>query len=261
MRTILRRRLLLILLELWLPAVLVAAWWIWSASADAPFFPPLSDILDRFRQMWLFSLFVSDVLPSLRNLAIGFAIASLVGIALGILIGRMRWLRSLTEPLIHFMRSTPGVAIVPIFVLVLGFGASMKISIIAVSALFPTLIATIDGVRSVDPVLLDSARVYHLNRRQRVLQLLLPGAGPQIFAGLQVSLQTAFVVMIASEMLGSTQGIGALTLKAQQSFEVVDMWSGIVLLGVLGYLINVLFLVVRRRWLGWYDGLRKVANS
>jgi ABC-type nitrate/sulfonate/bicarbonate transport system permease component len=256
-----KRRLVLVAMELWLPAVVVAGWWIWSSHTTDPFFPPLPDILERFRQMWLFSLFGSDVLPSLRNLAIGFAIASVAGVALGMLVGRNVWLRALTEPLTHFMRSTPAVAIVPIFVLVLGFGASMKISIIAVAAVFPTLIATIDGVRSLDPALGDTVRVYRLSRRQRILQVLLPSAGPQIFAGLQVSLQTAFVVMIASEMLGSSQGIGALTLKAQQAFEVKDMWAGIVLLGVLGYLINLLFLLVRRRWLAWYDGARKVTNS
>ena len=106
------------------------------------------------------------------------------------------------------------------------------------------------------------ARVYGLdNRRQRVTKVLLPSAGPQIFAGLQVSLQVAFVVMIASEMLGSTEGIGALTLLAQQSFAVTDMWSGIVLLGLLGYLVNLLFLLARGRVLHWYDGARKAAKE
>jgi ABC-type nitrate/sulfonate/bicarbonate transport system permease component len=255
------RRLAVVGLEIWLPILVVAAWWVWSAGADSAFFPPLSDILHRFRELWLFAQFTSDVLPSLRNLAIGFAISAAAGIAVGLLVGRIGWLRSLTEPVVTFMRSTPAVAIVPIFVLVLGFGSSMKISIIAVAAFFPTLIATVDGVRSVDPVLMESVRVYQLSTRQRIFQVLLPSAGPQIFAGLQVSLQTAFVVMIASEMLGSSEGIGALTLKAQQSFQVQDMWAGIVLLGVLGYLINLLFLLVRRHWLGWYDGVRKAAKQ
>ena len=255
------RRLSLVALELWLPVVVLLGWWLWSAGAAEPFFPPLQEILTRFREMWLFEQFVSDVLPSLRNMVVGFAIASVVGIAAGLLLARVRILREALEPLMHFVRATPGVALVPIFILLLGFGPSMKISIIATAAVFPTIIATMDGVRSADPVLLDISRAYQLTRRQRVTQVLLPSAGPQIFAGLQVSLQVAFVVMIASEMLGSTEGIGALTLLAQQSFAVTDMWSGIVLLGLLGYLVNLLFLLARGRVLHWYDGARKAAKE
>jgi ABC-type nitrate/sulfonate/bicarbonate transport system permease component len=255
------RRLTLVALELWLPVVAVLAWWLWSASAAEPFFPPLREIVERFREMWLFDKFGSDVVPSLRNMAIGFGIASVLGIAIGMVLARVRLLREAFEPLMHFVRATPGVALVPIFILLLGFGPSMKISIIATAAVFPTIIATMDGVRSADPVLLDISRAYQLSRRQRVTKVLLPSAGPQIFAGLQVSLQVAFVVMIASEMLGSTQGIGALTLLAQQSFAVTDMWSGIVLLGLLGYLVNLLFLLVRSRVLHWYDGARKAAKE
>jgi ABC-type nitrate/sulfonate/bicarbonate transport system permease component len=255
------RRLWLVALELWLPVVVLIGWWVWSAGAAEPFFPPLQEILTRFREMWVFDQFVSDVLPSLRNMVVGFAIASVVGIAVGLLLARVRILREALEPLMHFVRATPGVALVPIFILLLGFGPSMKISIIATAAVFPTIIATMDGVRSADPVLLDISRAYQLTRRQRVTQVLLPSAGPQIFAGLQVSLQVAFVVMIASEMLGSTEGIGALTLLAQQSFAVTDMWSGIVLLGLLGYLVNLLFLLARGRVLHWYDGARKAAKE
>lgn len=255
------RRLGLFALEIWMPIVIVIAWWVWSVQAEDPFFPPLPEILQRFQEMWLFDLFVSDVLPSLRNLAIGFAIATVIGVLLGILLGRVRIMREMLEPLVHFMRSTPGVAMVPIFILILGFESSMKISIIAVSAVFPTLIATMDGVRSVDGTLLDTGRAYRLSGLQRVRHIYLPSASPQIFSGLQVSLQTAFVVMIASEMLGSTQGIGALTIKAQQSFQALDMWAGILLLGLLGYVINVLFLVVRGLWLSWYDESRKVASE
>ncbi len=255
------RRGRLLLLEIWLPVVLVGAWWVWSAQADQPFFPPLSEILAKFQQLWLFARWGSDVLPSLRNLALGYLVATVAGVAIGLLLARVRVVREAVEPLIHFFRSTPGVAMVPIFILVLGFGPAMKVSIIAVSAVFPTIIATMDGVRSTEPVLLDISRAYHLSTRQRLFQLLLPSAGPQILAGMQVSLQVAFIVMIASEMLGSTQGIGALTLLAQQSFEVTNMWAGILLLGVLGYLINLLFVLFRRRVLHWYEGSRSGANE
>lgn len=170
------------LTEIWLPVLIVAGWWAWSAQAGEAFFPPLANIVQRFREMWLFDLFLSDVVPSLTNLAIGFAIATAVGIAVGILLARNATIRIGVEPLLHFVRATPGVALVPIFILLLGFGASMKISIIAFSSVFPVIIATMDGVRSADPVLMDTTRAYQLTSRQRVLRVMLPGAGPQIFA-------------------------------------------------------------------------------
>jgi ABC-type nitrate/sulfonate/bicarbonate transport system permease component len=116
-------------------------------------------------------------------------------------------------------------------------------------------------VRALDPVLEDVARVTRLRRRERFFSVILPSAGPQVFAGLRVSLQVAFIVMISSEMLGSTQGIGFLTIQAQQSFAITDMWAGMLLLGVLGCLTNVAFLVVERRVLRWHHGMRAVAKA
>lgn len=248
MSAVLRR----LALAAWLPALLVVAWWQWSATAQQAFFPPLKDILVRFREMWLSDGFLVHVVPSLRNLAVGYAAAAVAGIAGGLLLALVAPLRRAAEPLLHFYRSIPPVALVPLFIVWLGFGTGQRITSIAVASLFPVLIATIDGVRAVDPVLKDTAAVYHLTPRQRVVDVLLPGASPQIFAGLQLGLQVAFVVMIASEMLGAGEGIGAQTILAQQSFLVTDMWAGIVLLGVLGYLVNLVFDLVERRVLRWY---------
>lgn len=239
-------------LAAWLPVALLTLWWTWSAGAGEAFFPPLQQILVRFQEMWLSDGFATHVVPSLRNLATGYGVAVVVGIAGGLLLARVAVVRRAVEPLIHFYRAIPPVALVPLFIVLMGFGTEQRVTSIAVAATFPTLIATIDGVRAVDPVLLDTASMYHLSRRQMVVDVLLPGASPQIFAGLQVSLQSAFVVMIASEMLGASEGIGAQTILAQQSFLVTDMWAGIVLLGVIGYLTNLAFDVVERRVLRWY---------
>src|SRR4051794_12081478 len=220
------RRLRIIGLELWLPVLLVAIWWAWSASAGSTFYPPLSDIFQRFHELWLFDRVGSDVWPTLRNMLLGYGIASVAGIALGVAIARVRLLREATRPLLYFANSVPPIALIPIAIVLLGFGASTRVIVIAFSALFPTLLATVDGVRALDPVLEDVSRVTRLRWRQRFFSVVLPSAGPQIFAGMRVSLQVAFIVMISSEMLGSTQGIGFLTIQAQQSFAITDMWAG-----------------------------------
>lgn len=234
------------------PVLLLALWWVVSAQSTNPFFPPLQRILVRFQELWLFARVQTDVIPSLKNLLYGFALSIIIGIGLGFILALVRPLRLLCEPLLHFIRSVPPVALIPIFITLIGFGDDMRILSIALAALFPTLIATMDGVRAVDSTLKDVSKVYRLAPVERFMQVYLPSTAPQIFSGLQVSLQVSFIVMIASEMLGSPNGIGALTLSAQQSFLSADMWAGVLLLGVLGFVINKIFDVVRRRVLAWY---------
>ena len=251
----------LITIEVLVPVILVATWWTASADSANPFFPPLSTIVERFQQLWLFAHFASDVLPSLGNLLAGFAIGGVVGIALGVVLGIGKVLSGLFAPVINFWRAIPPVALVPIFVALLGFGNEVRILTIALASVFPTLISTLDGLRALDPQLRDVCRMYGLTRRERLLNVYLPAASPRIASGLQVSLQTAFVVMIASEMLGSSYGIGALTLLAQQTFATADMWAGIILLGVLGYVLNLLFNVIRDRVLQWYVRSQKIGKE
>ncbi|MGH3519495.1 MAG: ABC transporter permease [Haloechinothrix sp.] len=248
-------------IELWLPVLIIVAWWNWSASADLAFYPPLSEILQRFRELWLFDRFFTDVLPSLRNMLIGYAVSVIIGVGLGIVVAQVRIARNALEPLVHFLRSIPPVALVPIAILVLGFGADMKMAIIAFSAVFSTLIATLDGVRAADPLLDEVSKVYRISGRDRLFKVILPSAAPQILGGLQVSLQIAFVVMITSEMLASTEGIGYLTILAQQTFAITDMWAGMLLLGALGYLFNLAFTLAERRVLHWHIGMRAQATT
>lgn len=256
-----RRRAILLSLGIGTPMLVVVLWWTLSANSTNTFFPPLQEILVHFQQLWLFDHFASDVVPSLRNLVVGYAIAVVVGVGVGFVIALVPVARALIEPPVHFLRSIPPVALIPIFISLIGFGVEMRISTIALSALFPTLIATIDGIRSVDSGLVDVGAVYRLGWRDKVTAVYLPAAGPRIAAGMQVSLQVAFIVMIASEMLGPSAGIGAMTLLAQQSFMITDMWAGILLLGVIGFVANMIFEILKRRVLAWYYGARKLERA
>ncbi len=236
------------------PIVLVLMWWWGSAGSTNPYFPPLQTILQRFQALWLFENFVSDVLPSLGNLVVSFMIAVVLGVSVGVLLGLNRTASALLDPVIHFWRAIPPVALVPIIVALFGFGDDARVLSITIAAIFPTLIATVDGLRAIEPLVKDMSRIYQLTRWERIRDVYLPAAGPRIATGMQVSLQTAFVVMIASEMLGSATGIGAKTLLAQQSFAIADMWAGILLLGIIGFVANTVFEVVQRRALHWYFG-------
>nr|WP_196837138.1 ABC transporter permease [Zhihengliuella flava] len=232
-----------------------------SANSTNAFFPPLSTILERFQELWLFDRFASDVLPSLQNLLTGYLIAVVLGVLLGFVIATVPVLRAMFEPALHFIRGIPPVALIPILITLIGFGQEMRVTSIVLAATFPTMISTIDGIRAVDTGLKDVCSVYRLTRGERLLRVYLPSAGPQIAAGMQVSLQVGFIVMIASEMLGSSQGIGAMTLLAQQSFLSADMWAGILLLGFLGFAANLVFEAVRSRALAWYIGSKRQEHA
>ena len=173
----------------------------------------------------------SDVVPSLVRLGLGYAIACFVAIALGLALGLSRPLRRALDPVVQFLRSIPPPALLPFGILVLGVGNSMKVFIIAFVCVWPVLLNTIDGVAGVDPTLRETARVYGIGARDRVLRVMLPAAAPQIFAGMRTSLSLALILMVISEMVASTNGIGYFVLQSQRSFAIPEMWSGILLLG------------------------------
>jgi ABC-type nitrate/sulfonate/bicarbonate transport system permease component len=125
--------------------------------------------------------------------------------------------------------------------------------------LWPVLLNTIDGVTGIDPTLRETARVYGVGGRDRLRRIVLPAASPQIFAGMRTSLSLALILMVISEMVASTNGIGFFVLQSQRSFAIPEMWSGILLLGLLGYALNLIFVVVERRVLAWHRGARASA--
>jgi ABC-type nitrate/sulfonate/bicarbonate transport system permease component len=239
-------------LSLVVPVTAVVVWWTLSADSTSPFYPPLETILENFRETWLFAHMGSDVVPSLVRLALGYLVAIVAGISLGVLFGRLRTLDLAFQPTVQFARSIPATGLVPVAIVLMGIGDAPKIWLIAFVCVFPILLNTIDGVRGIDRGLEDVGRTFRLTRRQRIAAIQVPSAAPQIFAGMRIALSLAFIMMIVSEMVGATSGIGFVTLNAQQSFQVPLMWSGMILLAILGASLNVLFMLVERRVLRWH---------
>ena len=238
--------------EIWLPIVLIIAWLVLSAGSKSFYFPSLSSILHRTREVWFFNGIVENMLPSLIRILAGFGLGLLGGVVVGTMLGLLPRIEGAIRPLLEFLRSTPGVALLPIAVIFLGIGDGMKIFMIALASMWPILLNTIDGVRSVEPVLLQVARSYRLTLADRVRFIYIPNAAPQIFAGARVSLAIAAVVMVVTELIGSPGGIGYFILDSQRSFKILDMWSGIVMLGVLGFLLNLGFRLVEAHVLAWH---------
>ena len=248
-------------LQICVPAALVALWWFASADSKSFYFPPLADILQAFKDDWLFRRVPGDLAPSLARLLAGYALAIAAGVSLGLLIGLSPILSAMTSAVLDYFRSMPSVVLIPFGILVFGIGTSMKVFVIAFGAVWPILLNTVDGVRGVDGQMLDMARSFQIGRRDRILRIILPAASPQIFAGMRASLSIAVIMMVISEMMTSTDGVGFAALQAQRSFAIKEMWASILLLGLLGYVLNLLFDVLERRALGWHRGMRVQARQ
>lgn len=243
------------------PVAALALWWVLSAGSDSFFFPPLSRILDAFASTWIGPAFTSDVVPSLARLGAGYVMALIVGIAAGGFIGAWPPLRKFLEPVLEFIRAIPVPVLVPILMLFAGIGDTMKVLVVAIGSVWPILLNTVEGVRNVDDVLRETATTYRMSRWRRVTHLILPGASPQIMAGARQALSLAIIVMVISEMFAASNGLGFKILQFQQTFAVPEMWSGILLLGIIGVVLAMIFRVVEATVLRWYEGIRKAERG
>jgi ABC-type nitrate/sulfonate/bicarbonate transport system permease component len=253
---------------LWRWVVLVAgvgAWQLWASGHHSPFFPPPSAILARMYHLWfsgpasrlfLTPIATGNLLPSLWRTLAGLAIATVIGVPLGIAIGRSRAISGYLEPLLQFGRALPVVTLAPVFLALFKIGNQMEIATIAFGTIWPILLNTIDGASSVDPVQLETARAFRLSGGQRLSRLIIPSALPKIFTGFRLSLSLALILMVFSELVGSSNGIGYEMLNAQNSFDLTELWCTIVLLGILGYLLNAILNGAQRKVLGWHRGAR-----
>jgi len=246
--------------------LLVVLWEVAAVRASSMFFPPPLTIAAHAFSMWFSGpadkLFLSsyvyhDVVPSVARLIAGWAIAVAAGVALGAAIGRSRLLARLLMPSIEFLRSLPGPALIPIFLVLLGTEAEMRIALIAFGSVWPILLNTIEGVSTIDAVQVAAARVFKLPTRARIVRVIIPSALPKIFAGMRIALSISVILMVVSELVASTNGIGHQISEAQTLFKLRDMWAGIMLLAILGLSLNGLFSLLERRVLHWHRGARR----
>lgn len=251
--------------------VVVGLWQLVTTTVVAadyePYFPPPSTVARTLYETWfsgpvsrafLTPTAIDHLLPSLGRLLGGWALAAVIGISAGVALGRSKRAIEYVQPVIHFARSIPATTLIPVFIVLFGFSTTMRVSVIIFGVLWPVLLNAMDGARKVEPAYLDIARVFRLSRPVRLLLIIVPAAAPRIFAGLRISLSLSIILMVTSELIGATDGIGFFLSNAKKSFQLPEMWSAIVLLGALGYLLNTALLVFERRILGWYHNTEEL---
>lgn len=237
--------------------VLLLLWEIFTRASPLLqlYFPPVSRILLSLYQLIFSWELAGHFLASLGRFLSGYLLAAAVAVTLGIVLGHFRMAYRLSEALIEFLRPMPSVAIIPVAILFLGIGDSMMVAVTVYACTWPILINTIDGVRNIDRTLIDTARTFGLGRWKALRQIVLPAASPYIVTGLRVSLSIALILVTTSEMIVGGSGLGFFILDEERSLRTSNMYAGIVLVAVLGYSLNRLFLFLERKAMGWHRGM------
>lgn len=241
--------------------VLVLLQW-WTSRRGSLYFPTPLQIADEFQATWMFDRVGSDLVPSLIRMTVGLVVGCGTGylLGLGLALGP-KLVERTVDPLVEFIRAIPPPAFLPFVIVAFGVGSTGKVLVIAIGTLFPVLLNTIEGVREIDPLLYDVCASYDVRTRRQVVRgVVIPASMPRTFAGLQTSLAVALILMVISEMVASTNGLGRFILEAQRTFAIKPMWSGIVLLGILGFALNAGLRGVEGRVLRWHQATHGGAN-
>ncbi len=241
------------LLGLAFPALLLAAWELASRNGgvNPVFVPPPSAIAVTVANLVVTGRIIGPLLHTVSLLAAGYTIGCTVAIATGVLMGSSRRVFNLLEPLTELLRPIPKVTLLPVLALFLGLGSALEVTLIALSSFFPVLINTVQGVRGVDPTIINVARTFGHSPRAIWWRIMFPAAAPFILAGMRISLGIALVVVVLSEMLSGTGGLGDMVLRAQRSFVAKESYAWVVILAILGLCLTALFSWTERHLAFW----------
>ena len=188
---------------------------------------------------------------SLYRALAGFLLAAAVGVPLGAVIGRVRWLERIFDPFFSTTYPVPKIALYPIFVFAFGIGSLSKVALVFLECLYPIVVNSAAGVRTVDRVLVWSALNMGASRAQVLRKIVVPGAAPAIFVGFRVAMPIALVVVIITEMIGSADGLGYLVMASLADLRTDRMLAGVVAIAVIGVVLDALLARTRRRAIFW----------
>jgi NitT/TauT family transport system permease protein len=218
---------------------------------DRYFVPPISEVLDKWWEITKSGEMFDHVRASLVRSGLGFGLAVATAIPLGAAIAWYSPVREFLTPVLEIFRNTAALALLPVFILILGIGETSKIAIVLYACFFPILLSTISGVANVDAQLLRSARVLGLSPVATFRKVVFPAAVPTIFTGIRISGAAAILVLIAAEMNGATEGLGFLITYSQVNFLIPKMYAAILTTSVLGLVINYSLVALERRFSRW----------
>lgn len=237
-------------------SVIVAFLALWEVAprvglVDKVFLPPFSEVVEAWFALAANGQLWEHVSASLSRALAGLLVAIAVSIPLGVAIAWYRPVAEFLNPLLELFRNTAALALLPVFVLILGIGETSKVALVIYASSFPILLNTISGVRMVDPLLVKSARSLGLSPIRLFQKVILPAAVPTIFTGLRMAAASSILVLIAAEMVGAKAGLGYLITASQLNFQIPNMYAGIVTIALVGVAFNGVLVAIEDRLSGW----------
>ena len=215
------------------------------------FLPPLSVVLDTAWQLYQSGQLGTHFSASIQRSIIGFILALAIAIPLGLVIGWYKLVAETLNPLLELFRNTTALALMPLFILFLGIGEASKISLLVYACTWPILLNTITGVQTVDPLLIKSARTMGLKPYQLFHKVILPASVPTIFVGIRLAGAISILALVAVEMFGAKAGLGYLIMYSQFSFEIPQMFVGILVITLVGLSFNYILIGLEKYFTAW----------
>jgi ABC-type nitrate/sulfonate/bicarbonate transport system permease component len=224
----------------------------WAAGMISPlFFSGPSAIAKRFWDALLNGQLLSDLKYSGTNFAVGFILAAVAGVVLGILVGWYRHVEMLLGPFLNAFYATPRIAMVPLIIIWFGIGMWSKVFIVFISAFFPVLVNTIGGVRAIDRDLLRAARAYCATDWQIFKSVAIPGSVPFILTGIRQGVALGLIGVVVGEMFGGSQGIGFMVAYGGQTFATDTLFVGVIIIACAGVLLTAAAEKLERHFSRW----------
>ncbi|RWI16791.1 ABC transporter permease [Mesorhizobium sp.] len=220
------------------------------------FLPPFLEVIVKGAEYAWAGELLPQILVSVGRAAGGFALGVATAIPLGLLLGWYRPLESYLNPLLQLLRQTNPVSLFPAFILFFGIGYLTNVVIIYWVVVWPLLLATVNGVRQADPALIKYARSVGLPDRQIFLKVVLPSAVPSIITGARLAATYSFLMLVVSEMVGATSGLGYLIVNAQYLLSIHLLYVGVIVLALLGIASNWGLVALERRLTAWKQDIR-----
>jgi len=234
------------------------AWWAATATGvlDPKFLtPPHTVVAELIEGLSSGGDLREQVWPSLRRGLTGFAVGTSLGVVAGVLVGSIRPLEKAFDPVLLFFRSLSILALFPVFLLFFGIGEESKVAIVTWAAFWPVFISTVNAVKGVERILINAARTLGADRAYIFTRVVLPASVPNIFPGIRLAASYSFTALVAAEYLGATEGIGIYIRSSQEGYQIPAMYSGIVVLGIIGVTLNLVLAAAEKRITAWQLGL------
>jgi len=227
---------------------------------NSNFLPPITQVIESLLGLLLSLELINHGLITLQRILAGYLLGAAVGYLLGFLCGYLPRVYETLELTLEYLRPMPSVALIPIGILFLGIGDALNMVIVAWACSWPVFVNTMEGVKNTDHVLINTGLTFGYKRWGVIREIVMPASLPFVFSGLRVSLGIAVAVAVITEMVASGTGLGSFILQASLSYLIAELYAGIVFIGLLGYSLNRLFLLVERKALGWQQGLLLIAK-